>query len=213
MKKIITFVVVLIMIGVVNTGFCQVLPGTTSITPYIGGYMFEGNLDLDHKPVYGLKIGYDFTKYIGAELVLGIVRTHYTEFPPDVKTFVYNGRVEGIFYLLPDKRLVPYLALGLGAQETDYRRDYRDKWRFVGDYGIGLKYFITENMALRADVRHILASGSINNNLEYTLGLAFLFGGAKPAPAPVEAPVAVAPPPPPPPLPPSTACSAYRISG
>jgi len=182
----------------------------------MGGYMFEGNLDLDHKPVYGMKFGYDFTKYVGAELVLGIVRTHFTEPVQEVKTYVYNGRIEGLFYLLPDHKLVPYLAVGMGAQQTDYRRDIKDKWRFVGDYGVGLKYFVSDSFALRADVRHVLASGSVYNNLEYTFGLSFLFGGAKPAPMavaqPEAAPAVVAPAPEPLAAPLGLAATAKSVS-
>jgi OOP family OmpA-OmpF porin len=207
MKKIILFFVVLLTMGSVNSGLCQITPGMQSITPYVGGTTFEGNLDLDTNPVYGLKLGYDFTRYFGAEIVLGFIRTHYTEPVNEIKTNVFNYRIEGLYYFMPDSRLVPYAAAGIGAQLTNYRRDVKDKARFVADYGLGVKYYWTKSMALRADVRHILASGSIYNNLEYTLGLSFLFGGAKPAPAPVAiakpapAPVAIAKPAPPAPAP------------
>lgn len=194
MKKIIMFVVILFTIGIVNSGICQIRPGTFSITPYIGGTTFEGNLDLDTNPVYGVKLGTDITKQIGAEIVLGIIRTHYTERPYEIKTFVYNYRIEGLYYFMPEKRLVPYAAAGIGTQVTDYRKDIQNKARFVADYGIGLKYFWNDSMALRADIRHILASGSIYNNLEYTVGISFLFGGVKQAPVAISKPVAIAKP-------------------
>jgi peptidoglycan-associated lipoprotein len=61
----------------------------------------------------------------------------------------------------------------------DSRNDVIDKNRATFDYGAGLKYSLTERLSLRADVRHVLAFGSVYNNLEYTLGLSFSFGGPK----------------------------------
>ena len=47
------------------------------------------------------------------------------------------------------------------------------------NYGAGLKYFITENMALRGDVRHVISFDSTHHNLMYTVGLTIFFGGPK----------------------------------
>jgi hypothetical protein len=44
--------------------------------------------------------------------------------------------------------------------------------------------FLTDWLALRADVRHVLGIWSVYNNLESTLGLTFYFGGDKRAAAP-----------------------------
>jgi OOP family OmpA-OmpF porin len=90
------------------------------------------------------------------------------------------------------------------------------------DYGAGLKLFLSENVALRADVRHVLPLGEsgkygdnpskIHNDLLATFGLLVTYGGQKVTAAPVtparvpaeEKPVKAAPakiptePPPPP---------------
>ena len=201
MKKIITFVVVLFMIGMVNTGFCQMKQGAVEISPFIGGFHYEGNQDFNKHVIYGARLGYAFTDNFSGELVGSLGKTYYTEFEPNVRMHTYNVRLEGLYHFMPASRFVPFVAMGFGGQRNDpFERSNDDKWRLVGDYGAGVKFFFTEHIALRADVRHILASGSIYNNLEYTLGLSFLFGGEKPAPVPVAAPVAVPPPPPPEPL-------------
>ncbi|MBN1665215.1 MAG: outer membrane beta-barrel protein, partial [Deltaproteobacteria bacterium] len=165
MKKMMFFVVMFLTIGIVGTGLCQIRPGAFSVTPTVGGYMFEGNQDLDQNPVYGLRLGYDFTNRVGAELVLGYDRTLYAEFIPDVKTNVFNFRVEGLYHFMPDKRLVPFIAAGIGGQYIDYLHKHGSDTKFVADYGVGLKYFITKSIALRGDVRHVLAAGSLYNNL------------------------------------------------
>ncbi len=155
-------------------------------------------------PVIGIRGGYDFTKNWGVEATVNWIPTRYnynyyvsmyTEgalggYNDDSHVNVYNYRIEGIynFDLFPDKRFVPFLAVGVGGQTIDYRGthpDASDRTRFAADWGGGLKFFMTENMALRADVRHVLAIGSIYNDLEATLGIAFYFGGKKDAaPAP-----------------------------
>jgi len=47
--------------------------------------------------------------------------------------------------------------------------------------GLGIKYFVSENVALRGDVRHVILPDDELHNLEYTAGATFQFGGAKPA--------------------------------
>ncbi len=203
MKKIHLVLAVVLVIACSTSAFAQIRPGAFSLSPFLGGYVFEGNQDLKNKPVYGLRLGQDFTKNWGAELVLDYVKTKYK--PTDSNTHVYNYRLEGLYHFMPESKLVPFVAVGVGGQSIDYRGGHSDRTRFTPDYGAGLKYFITDWIGLRADVRHVLAIGSVYNNLEYTLGLTFYFGGAKPAAAPVvaakpaEEPKKPEPPPPPPP--------------
>jgi OOP family OmpA-OmpF porin len=56
---------------------------------------------------------------------------------------------------------------------------------FAADYGYGVKYFVNDWFAVRIDIRHALPFGSVYNNLEATVGMSFLFGGAKPPSAAV----------------------------
>ena len=83
---------------------------------------------------------------------------------------------------MPDGKLVPFLAVGVGGRTFNYRDDTGNKTRATFDYGAGLKYFFTDWLALRGDVRHVLAFGSVYNNLEYAICLTFYFGGSKPTP-------------------------------
>ena len=177
MKKIIPLIAFIIVMAVTTSGYCQIRPGAFSVSPFVGGFWFEGNQDLDHSPVYGLRLGYDFTKNIGAEVVFDYVNADYTT--ADISSNVFNYRVEGLYNFMPDSKLVPFIAAGIGGMSIDYGDANKDKTRFTFDYGVGLKYFLTDCIALRADVRHVLAFGNFNNNLEYTMGLTFYFGGKK----------------------------------
>lgn len=209
MKKIISLFAILMLMAVATTGFAQVKAGSVNITPTIGMYKFEGNEDLNSSIAFGLRAGYNFTKYIGVEGFAHYVPTDFTGTASEKVKFVGYG-IEGIFNILPDGAFVPFLAVGVGgvhysASTEDSTESKNNK--VAVDYGAGVKYFVTENVALRADVRHVVPFDSRHNNLLATVGLTFAFGGAKKAVEPAPAPVApapapvVAPPPPPPPAP------------
>jgi OmpA-OmpF porin, OOP family len=210
-KNVIKVFIVFALLVFSTTAFAQIKPGAFNIGPLFGVGVFEGNQDLDNAPVLGVRGGYDFTKNWGVEATVDWIPTRYhynttsyywvgqsaragylaTDYGTDsAHVNVYNYRVEAVYNFMPDSNLVPFVAAGIGGQTIDYRGGIKsDRTRFAPDYGVGLKYFLTENMAIRADVRHVLAIGSIYNDLEATLGMAFYFGGKKEAPAP--------PPPPP----------------
>ena len=201
MKKLIQFMVIFFVIAAVSSGFAQIRPGAFSVSPVIGGYLFENNQDFENRLVYGLRLGYDITKHVGVEAAFDYVNTNYK--PLDVTTNFYNYRLEGLYHFLPDKKLVPYLAVGAGGSTINYPDRYR---KALVDYGVGLKYFLADWLAIRADVRHLIGFNSVYNNLEYTLGLVFYFGGTKATAASARqaeaAPVVAAEPAPAPPAPP-----------
>jgi OOP family OmpA-OmpF porin len=186
MRKIHFVLAALLLVSLSTPALAQIRPGAFSVSPFVGGFLFDGGEYLDHRPVYGLRLGYDFTKNWGAEAVLDYVNTNYT--PTNSSTNVYNYRLEGLYYFMPESKLVPFLAAGVGGMSIDYHDSTASKTRAVVDYGAGLKYFLFDWLALRGDVRHVLSFGSIHSNLEYTIGVTFYFGGRKPAVAPASAP-------------------------
>lgn len=196
----------LLILLMAGSARAEITPKTHSISPFIGGYVFDNDQELKDRAVYGLKVGYDFTKNWGTELVLDYVDTRDKRHN-DASTNVYNYRLEGLYHFMPDSNLVPYIAAGIGGQSIDYSSSEGNTTKPTFDYGVGLKYFVTETFALRADIRHILVFGSVDNNIEYTAGLTWYIGkpvkaAAAPAalvqpapvaPAPLAAPVPAAP--------------------
>jgi len=167
--------------------------GALTLSPSAGGYLFEGDQDFERRsrPTYGLGIGYNITERWGIEALFNFVadaeRIDTTGTKHDVDGFVY--RLEGLYHFMPENRLVPYLALGVGDITLDSDPG-RSESTFAAGYGAGLKYFLSENVALRLDARHLIAfdqgideSEQTDNNFLYTGGLVFLIGGEKPAPA------------------------------
>jgi len=182
-RKIHFVLAAMLLIALSTPAIAQIRSGAFSLSPFVGGFWFEGGEDLEHKPVYGLRLGQDFTKNWGAELVFDYVSTQYK--PTNLNTNVYNYRIEGLYHFMPESKLVPFLAAGLGGMSINYIGDKDNQTRFVADFGVGVKYFLNDWLALRGDVRDVLAFGSVYNNLEYTVGLMFYFGGAKTSVAPV----------------------------
>lgn len=190
--KVVFFdVVMIVLLLFVSAASAEIKARTFSFSPYIGGYTFSGNEDLKTRPVSGFRIGYDFTRRWGVEGAFDYLKTDFNRNTISTNVNVFGYRLEGLYHFLPDRRLVPFVALGLGGRSTNYKDIDGNRNNFLGDYGAGLKYFMFENLALRADIRHLILANDTLHNLEYTVGVTYYFGGPKPAP--------VAPPPPPPP--------------
>lgn len=203
MKKV-GIAAALLLLGMGQTVSAANKADVFSISPVIGGYTFDDRQDVNTELVFGLRAGYNFTERIGIEGLFDL-----TSDGPGSKGFYrYGGEL--LYHMFPKQDLVPYLAIGVGGVHAEQGSVNR----FAFDYGIGAKYFLNENIALRADVRGInYKQDKMLTNVEYTLGLYIPFTSAKPAPAPVAAPVPVAapapepapvviaPPPPPPPAP------------
>jgi hypothetical protein len=101
----------------------------------------------------------------------------------------YGGEL--LYHFFPSKTFVPYLAAGIAGLNFDAKAlDGNAHAAF--DYGIGLKYFVNDRFALRADFRHIIYNGDgwNNQNIEYTMGAYIPLYVVKPAVKPVEPPPA-----------------------
>jgi OOP family OmpA-OmpF porin len=174
-----------------NVVSAQVRPSTFSVTPYLGGYLFDKDQKLGNAPVYGMSLGYNFTKYFGVEASGEYIATNYDLTVSDSRsTNVGNYRLDGIFNLIPDSRLVPFVFVGFGGQSIDYPKNVPNRVASAVDYGVGLKFFFTDWLALRADVRQIYIFDNSMKDIEYTLGLSFYYGGSKPAPVSRYEPIA-----------------------
>lgn len=211
MKRILSCISFCAFLLCAGSGFAEIRPGAFTLSPFIGGYTFDGAQHIETAPVYGIRGGYDFTKNWGAEAVFDYAATDTTGSNGNNLNF-YRYGADALYHFMPDQKLVPFIAAGFGGRTIDYSAaEISDRTHALFDYGAGLKYFITKNMALRGDIRHLIVFDNTQNNLEYGMGLTFLFGAEKPAPVPV------APPPPPPapkpaPIPPPPPAPASTLS-
>jgi len=194
------FIIFLILCSTVNAGTRS---NGLIITPFAGGYIFEGNESYKDAPLYGLGIGYRLNKYWSAELILSYADLEIDSCNDndlnceDQPINGYGAYLDVTYDILPDFVCIPYMTLGMGAMAYDYDKDNDDnlydihnKSASVFHYGAGIRYELTSYIDIRADVRHELsfdASSKLNedydlfNNMIATLGISFAFDKSKKA--------------------------------
>lgn len=182
--------------------FSEVRQGAWDISAFTGGYRFEGNQPFKKdRFVDGLSLGYTITENLGVELsAAGIVNNELKGTDSNVDAYLL--RADALYQITSlDEKLVPFVSLGAGTFNYDAPgADPEDE--FLAEYGGGAKYFLTDDLSLRADVRHIIVVMKSHdfykiddhfNNLIYSVGLSYSFGGKAEAAPVVEAPVAKGP--------------------
>ncbi|MDM8514708.1 OmpA family protein [Desulfobacterales bacterium HSG16] len=176
MKKMKVVALVLIAFVVAaffgTAAFAQIKPGSFNMSHLGGYYLFEGNQDRDNGPTYMGTLGYNITEKFGFEMAYNYVDTESEIRGGDDEAHML--RLDGIYHFMPENRLVPYLSAGLGS--TSLHDDGKDYGPFF-NMGGGFKYFFTDRVAFRGDIRHILDMPHTYNNLSATLGLSFVIGG------------------------------------
>jgi OmpA-OmpF porin, OOP family len=150
-----------------------------SVTPTIGGYVFGGSESLDPTVLYGVKLSYDIVgrtiaDSIGVEATLNYFNTKSTAGAGNADGYLF--RLDALFPFTPTKRLVPFAAVGFGGIDIDTKE--KSDGSLLFNYGPGIKYFLEEWLALRADFRHLIVYNNTNtrNNFEFSIGLSYLFG-------------------------------------
>ena len=198
MKKGISCIIVLVLLGLSGRAQAGERAGAVSLSPFVGGYQFDEDQPLRrNRLVYGLRLGYDWTDSFGTELVGDYLRAE--RYPGTSDLSVWSYRLDLLYNFMPQAAVVPYLAGGVGGVTIEYPRDLSEPTVNVGG---GVKFFMTDSVALRLDARRVWDFSNDNfrheayRNWEYSAGVSFLFGGAQTAAAAVQqapAPVAEAP--------------------
>lgn len=200
-KKKITLLIAAALLTMATVASAANKAQTLSFTPVVGAYLFDGKQHLEANVLYGARLGYNFTDAFGIEALFDYSHNNKSTNPTvDAGISMYRYGGELLYHFNPSGTFVPYVAAGYAGVNFDGNSDgFIDKGykqtKGAFDYGIGGKLFVSENVALRGDVRHIIYKyDRTYNNYEATVGVYFAFGGAAPAAKPVEpapAPVVV----------------------
>jgi OmpA-OmpF porin, OOP family len=148
---------------------------TFSLTPSLGGFVYNPSGGTQVGPVLGLKASYEI---IGASIVdsLGMEGTfNYFSTLGGKSTSGAMLRADVTYLITPKTDIVPLIAVGLGDLLVNGGGPASS---LLVNYGAGLKYFFEDWLAWRFDVRHIMVYRNINmeNNFELTAGLTYVFG-------------------------------------
>jgi len=184
--------------------------GRFELSPFAGYHMFQSKQNLEDAFTYGLRLGYGLTphwsiegavSFVGSEVddtTLTATRSGQFSSPAgDVDLTLYQ--LDALYHFRPHSQFSPYVVLGYGA--TDYSPSLSDKDMSTFNLGVGAKYWMSDNLAMRFDLRDHYVGEVFDNsyhNLSATLGITFAFGGksrsaspvveeARPAPRPVAA--------------------------
>lgn len=183
----------LFLLSLSTPGFAENRAGAYSLSPFVGGHTFDSKQDLETSPIFGLRAGYNFTENWGAEAVFSYTLAEAEE-PNYPETDAYSYGVDALYHFNPRGNFVPFLAAGLGGTTLERpAKGLSDSSDWLFNYGVGVKYFVADSVALRGDVRHVVLPDDSLSNLVYTAGVTFLLGGEKKAVAPIAAPVSQAP--------------------
>ena len=180
---------------------------SVELSPFFGYHFFEEDQNLEDNFVFGGRAGYNITNRFAIEGALEFISTNvdnknqtfttegqFTSPIDDVKMTSYH--LDMLYHFMPESRFNPFIAAGYGA--AHYSPKINNENLSVISYGVGAKYWLAENIGLRADLRDNLVVDDTFHNIEATLGVIFRFGGVskaeaapvvkrEPAPQPVKA--------------------------
>ena len=182
--------------------------GSVELSPFVGYSFFQERQNLENSPVFGGRIGYNFTNSLGLEGTGEFTRSHVDD---KALTFTRQGEftspinkvditryyLDLIYTFMPESKFNPFVVAGYGASHFDPKINSKNMSTL--DYGVGAKYWVAENVALRLDVRDNMVFDEHIHNIETTLGVVFALGGRSSA-APVRESEAEAEPAPAPPV-------------
>ena len=167
----------------------EIKAGSLELTPFAGYEVFRKDQNLKDRSLFGGRLGYNFTRYFGIEVSGESIRTSVAdraitaiqpgEFGrPIDKVHITFYNIDAVFNFMPDGNFNPYVSAGVGG--TRYRPSISTKDMTNVDFGLGVKAWLTDNIALRLDVRDHMVSEIFQenyHNLEATIGITFAFGG------------------------------------
>lgn len=129
------------------------------------------------RPVVEIKGGYNLSDYFAMELNLAYAQTRKNN--TDQALFKYGGDV--LLHLMPEGDFVPFLAFGAGGfNYLESKGGVSTSTNGYIDGGGGIKYQVTDSVALRIDGRiNIVTNNTEPKQLVILAGLHFPFGGTK----------------------------------
>jgi len=154
--------------------------GDASFSVFAGSLMFDKAEKLDDGPVIGARVGYDLHRNLGLEGSFGFADTRSNLTAAKPQAYAYTYRTDLLYYLLPQYRFVPFLTVGGGIMDLNGSELWGNRTSLLLEYGLGIKYYLSENLALRADGRNLFSfDNNRHSQLEFTGGISYYFNKRK----------------------------------
>ncbi len=169
----------------------EIRAGSFEVGPFAGYNFFQNNQNLENRPVFGLRLGYNFTRHWGIEGAGEYIRTSVDD---RGRTNITEGQfgspmdnvditfyhLDAVYHIIPDGKFNPFVVVGFGG--AHYRPEISTKEMAAFNVGVGAKYSLTDNIALRFDLKDYIVTEIMQetyHNFGVTLGISFAFGGEK----------------------------------
>jgi OOP family OmpA-OmpF porin len=181
----------LLFLVITSWSYASDQPSTFVISPYAGGYLFEGQQVFGGDPVYGLNMGYELSNFWATRLggAYGQFKHayldthHFTENIEDIDAVI--GYADIIFKYPLSKWLEPYLFLGAGDLYLDLEISDQNHFPFI-KYGAGLSLKFNSRFGLWGEFAHNLvyedqevvgqSGDEFRNNAIYSGGFSLYLG-------------------------------------
>ncbi len=171
------------------TATAGVTAGNVTVTPGVGHYAFDTERAIEDDTHYSIGLGYQFDSPWSLELNYLEAETETEVGGIDVDQD--QIRLDALYSFAREGNLQPYLAFGAGQNEIDAGVAGDDKESVVNGGG-GFRYFFSDNVALRTDLRVINSLDNEMTDVAVTFGLNILLGSVgEKAPAMPTKPVVV----------------------
>lgn len=165
-----------VMLGSPLSAAAKEIPHAMSLSAVAGGFVFDSKSKLKNMPVFGFKFSYDIvgndmSDSLAIEAGFNLIPTKSKHDNSTANAYLF--RLDALYPFLPRHRLVPFLAVGGGGMVIDSKTG--SEASPVLNYGMGIKYYVREYLAVRGDIRHVLEyNDGTRNNFEGTVGLCFV---------------------------------------
>ena len=165
----------------------EIKAGSVELSPFMGYSFFEDRQNLKNSPIFGGRIGYNFTDRFGVEAAGQFSPSRvddrsqaftrqgqFTSPMDDVDVSMYH--VDLLYHFMPQAKFNPFVTAGYGVAHYSPNINSKSTMSAV-NAGVGAKYWVAENVALRVDVRDNMIFDEHIHNMEATAGVVFRFGG------------------------------------
>ncbi|WP_270977204.1 OmpA family protein [Campylobacter helveticus] len=169
---------VLLCLGLASVLFAADNNVKFEITPTLNYNVFEGNLDLDDRAAPGVKLGYHFDDFWLDQLELGLEHYSSVKYANNDRTNITKVFLSAIKGIDVGEKFYFYGLAG-GGYERFSNEQFDNESGGFGHYGAGVKYRLSDSLALRLETRDQINFHEANHNWVSTLGVSFGFGGSK----------------------------------
>ncbi|MDR2342381.1 MAG: OmpA family protein [Campylobacteraceae bacterium] len=148
------------------------------ITPTVGGVFPEKSTQLKDQLSAGLRVGQYFDNQFISKIEGGVefAAAHYKPQKQQALLTRYFLHVVKEFEISKDTYF--YGLVGAGYENIRKKSRYGNDDSPYANYGIGLRYAVTDNLYLRTELRHAIkfTNHGGDNNIFATLGISYVFG-------------------------------------